>query len=184
MQNLVKRITPAATVLVLIVLASAFLSAQSPYGPPTAPNGKGRSGDEPSTASLAGRNLVKTTINYDNPQLGVALTIGPQGLDNVTTITCPGTTGTCTFAAEMNVQLGFGGDGPFGMCLAVDGNIVNGGGCPTLGIIPASNWSSASFSEATANVPHGTHTVQTIIWPLSNSADRGYYTINYRVYRP
>jgi hypothetical protein len=182
MKNRFKRGMPALTVIVLIALGSVTLSAQSGGDHPTSSNGGGRSSNTPTGGVLTSRTLVKTAISYDNPQGLVVLAAAPQGLDGVTTITCPGTA-TCTIAAEMNVQLGFGNSNPdFSLCFAVDGNIVNGGGCPTLGVIPVTKWSFASFSEATT-VPHGTHTVQTIIWPF-DTAYRGYYTISYRVYKP
>jgi hypothetical protein len=183
MKNMFKRSMPVVTVVVLVALGYVALSAQSGGYHPTNSNAGGRSLDEPKVAVLTGRSLNKTAISYDNPSFGVALVAGPQGLDGVTTVNCPGTTGTCTIGAEMSVQLGFGNNSPgFSLCFAVDGSIVNVGGCPDLGTIPANNWSFASFSEATS-VPHGTHTVQTIIWPY-DTADRGYYTINYRVYKP
>jgi hypothetical protein len=182
MKDMLKRGSLVFTVIVLVALGYVALSAQSRGYHPTSSNAGGRALEAPEIAVLNSRTLGKTAISYDNPTAGVALAAEEQGLDGVTTITCPGTT-TCTIGAEMSVQLGYGNNSPgFSLCFAVDGNIVNGGGCPDLGTIPSNNWSSASFSEATS-VPHGKHTVQTIIWPF-DTAYRGYYTVNYRVYKP
>jgi len=179
MKNILTRGVPVLAVVILVALGYVAMSAQSGGDHPTTSNASGRALDAPLSAVLTGRTLVKSAISYDNPAFGVGLVAGPQGLDGVTTINCPGTT-TCTIGAEMNVQLGYGNNSPgVSLCLSVDGSVVS---CPTLGTIPASGWSFISFALATS-VPHGTHTVQTLVWP-SDVASRGFYTISYRVYKP
>jgi hypothetical protein len=135
------------------------------------------------TVQLKGRVLFKSVMSYDTPSLGVALTASPQALDPATKITCPISTATCTIVADINVQFGFGAStGAVSLCFLVDGSVINGGACPDLGIVPTSNWTSVSFSLVT-KARNGTHSIQTQIWP-SITAERGYYTVTYRVYQP
>jgi hypothetical protein len=168
-------------VFTLVALGSAVLSAQS--SPPATNNRAGGMRIEGATVSvLNNRTLIRSAISSDHPSVGIALAPGDQGLDGVTKMTCPATPGTCTIVAEMNVQLGFGTNSPsFLLCFEVDGNFVDGD-CPLLGVIPTSNWTSASFARAT-QVSSGTHNVQTII-STTDAAFRGFYTITYRVYKP
>jgi len=85
----------------------------------------------------------------------------------------------------MRVQLGMStSSGNFySICLKVDGTIVEGGGCPSMGVIPQGAWTVTSFAEI-KKVSAGTHKVQTMVSTLNGGAQSGFYTNTYRIYKP
>jgi hypothetical protein len=180
MKKMVRLEILSLSVFALLAFAPAAVFAQSH---PTSSHSADQS-EVSQVTQLKSRVLVKSVLSFDTPGSGVALTASPQALDPATTITCPASPATCTIVADINVQVGFAsssGDA-VSLCFLVDGSIINGGACPDLGIIPTSGWSEISFSLVTT-ATKGTHSIQTQIWP-SATADRGYYTVTYRVYKP
>jgi hypothetical protein len=126
--------------------------------------------------------LVGTYSNVNRPASFSALAGGTTAVDPVTTITCPGTSGTCTIEYDQNMQFGFGTSGDsFSFCIALDGSIVSPG-CPTSGAFPT-GVAAVSFSQEVTGVSHGTHTVQSLV-QSGFGGSIGFYTETYRVYKP
>lgn len=105
-------------------------------------------------------------------------------VDSPQTVTCPGTSGTCTIQADHWVEMK--GSSPANqawVCLAVDGTLDNFCGFLDDKIPPDGSWVQATSSHNVSGVPVGTHTVQT----FANSQagiNVSYFNINYRVYKP
>jgi hypothetical protein len=126
--------------------------------------------------------LVGTYSNVNRPAGFSALAGGTAAVDPVTTITCPGTSGTCTIEYDQNMQFGFGTSGDFfSFCIALDGSIVSPG-CPSSGSFPTGA-AAVSFSQEVTGVSHGTHTVQSLV-QSGFGGSIGFYTETYRVYKP
>jgi hypothetical protein len=166
MRTLVKPGITLLTITALIALGRPPLSAQS---------------------VLSSRTLQKSYFSYGNSAATVPLVAGLQAVDSPVTVTCPTSTTstTCTIEGEMRVQLGmstFSGNF-YSICLKVDGTIVEGGGCPSMGVIPQGAWTVTSFAEI-KKVSAGTHKVQTMASTLYGGAQSGFYTNTYRIYKP
>jgi len=139
-------------------------------------------------ASVAVNHVLKAT--YINSVRPTSLSVLPSGLvaiDPTTTITCPGTTGTCTIEFEQNIQvIGQTDNNDFNFCVSQDGSIVPPG-CPSSGEIPNGHGSANafvfSFTQKRSGVSVGTQTVQTLIDSVSGG-QIGFYTMIYRVYKP
>jgi hypothetical protein len=102
-------------------------------------------------------------------------------IDAVTTVTCPGTSGTCTIYADQDVQLTANGS-TLGICFLVDGTTVNG--CYFTAITPANGDVVQNHtSQGISGVPHGTHTVQTAQYSQTGGFYI-YYSAIYRIYKP
>jgi hypothetical protein len=129
--------------------------------------------------ALATNHVLKGTfINNGNYNANAAAgTFTP--IDTALSVSCPGTSGTCTIEADMWIQNASDGGGNT-VCLFVDGS--ESSGCPyeTSGTSGIFETISASWP---VTVEHGTHTVQTYVY--SNDGEFvGFYTTNYRVYKP
>ena len=106
-------------------------------------------------------------------------------IDSQLTVSCPGTSGTCSIQADMWVQNGnetftFN---TYSMCLYVDG--VPAPNCAsTVGSTPSDGtFAQGSTSEIVGNLKYGNHTVQTKFFSGDGTYVE-YYTFNYRVYKP
>jgi|SRR6516164_3752302 hypothetical protein len=107
-----------------------------------------------------------------------------SAVDAPQTITCPGTSGTCTIQADHWVELsGTTANNTVWVCLAVDGVFDSNCGFIDDKIRPDGSWQQVTSSHATSAVPYGTHTVQTFI-DSYYGAEGAYFNINYRVYKP
>jgi hypothetical protein len=130
MRTLVKPGITLLTITALIALGRLPLSAQS---------------------VLFSRTLLKSYFSYGNSAATAPLVAGLQAVDSPVTVNCPTntTSTTCTIEGEMRLQLGMGNfSGNFySICLKVDGTIVEGGGCPSMGVIPQGAWTVTSFAE-------------------------------------
>jgi hypothetical protein len=116
--------------------------------------------------------------NYNGDVSGATYTaISPQLI-----VDCPGT-GTCTIEADMWVQNSHGTDQtPNSVCFYVDG--VQSGGCPYAGgATTAGYFETLSSAWPVSGLAAGEHTVQTYVYSTDGEYV-GYYTVNYRVYKP
>jgi hypothetical protein len=120
----------------------------------------------------------------------MSLSVLPAGvapIDPLTTITCPGTTGTCTIEFDQNIQvIGQDDNNDFNFCISLDGSIVPPG-CPSSGQIPNGHGSARafvySFIQRRSGISVGAHTVQASI-DSAFGGQIGFYTMIYRIYKP
>jgi hypothetical protein len=128
--------------------------------------------------------LQRTYVNSDTPSVFASVPPGGQPIDALTTISCPGTTGTCTIEFDQSIQLYTTSNSidSVSFCAELDGS---GPDCPTLAYpLPApGTYTTVTFPQRISGVSHGTHTVQSAI-VTGNGIDVGYYTFTYRVYKP
>jgi len=106
-------------------------------------------------------------------------------IDTPLTVSCPGTTGTCTIQADMWVMTGGQSfpDNTYFLCLYVDSspalNCANNVGATQ----SDGTYTQGSTSEIVFGVARGNHTVQTK-FESGDGAYVAYYNFNYRVYKP
>ncbi|MGD0417528.1 MAG: hypothetical protein ABSA80_19380 [Terriglobales bacterium] len=101
------------------------------------------------------------------------------------TVSCPGTTGTCTVQADLWIKV----NGPstsgnyIFLCFTVDGSETSG--CTESSGETASDGSAMinSTSLSTSGVAAGTHSVQMLFYAYDASVV-DYYNATYRVYKP
>lgn len=108
-----------------------------------------------------------------------------SAIDPALTVTCPGTTSTCSIQADMWVQNGresISGNEDR-VCLYVDGS--PGPFCNYFaGETPSDfTYTNATSSDTVSGLAHGTHTVQTVFWS-AGGAFVAHYQANYHVYKP
>jgi hypothetical protein len=126
--------------------------------------------------------LQGTVSNAARPAFFSSLGSGTVAIDSPTTVTCPGTSGTCTIEFDQNMQLTGGTSGDLiGFCASLDGSVPSPG-CPNVGPFPMVA-TGVAFSQSIPGVPHGTHTVQSLI-SSSSGGSMGFYTMVYHVYKP
>ena len=107
-------------------------------------------------------------------------------LDNVHTISCPGTSGTCTFQLDAWVDARYleGNTNALDICFYVDG--VNTGlyvNCYGTNLPLDGSLIEISTSLSKDGIPAGNHTVQTFIF-TGYGAQVFYYNSNYKVFKP
>jgi hypothetical protein len=104
-------------------------------------------------------------------------------VDAATTVTCPGTSGTCTFEADQDIEVSAVSSG-IALCFAVDGAFVDGG-CFFAAETPADGSAVQTHTTISlSGVLHGTtHTVQTYV-DSGVSGVFNYYNVDYRIYKP
>jgi hypothetical protein len=126
--------------------------------------------------------LEGTYINEcDSSCSGTLVSGGYAPVDAVTTVTCPGTSGTCTIQADQDVQVS-SVDAELAICLYVDGVMING--CYfTIGTDSSGRYVQNHTTQSVSGVAHGTHTVQTFQYS-NNSGSFGFYSASYRVFKP
>ena len=107
-----------------------------------------------------------------------------SAVDQPQTITCPGTSGTCTIQADHWIEVSgtTNGNESWG-CLAVDGVLDANCGYNDDKVRPDGSPGQITSSHATSGIPVGTHTVQTFVGSVGG-VNVYYYNINYRVYKP
>jgi len=139
----------------------------------------------PQALTFGKHTLVANYISNGVSASNTTVSNGQVPLDNVRSISCPGTTGTCVFQIDAWVQVGgssFAGS-DFAVCLVLDGALVNNT-CFFSGEIPANgSFSQMSSSITTGAVKAGTHKVQTQMF-TTGGAEIGFFTINYKVFKP
>jgi hypothetical protein len=186
--------TPIARIMMLVALAIAlvgtyrYVSAQEHYfqagrasvTPPTLTI-------QPSSVNVSAQKHVLggTYINHGAFTLinGAPLSITAYTytpIDTATTITCPGTTGSCLIVSEQWTQLSSNFGGQAATCLYVDGS-------PDVYCGNFDGEMFAGFSNTAtshqATVSHGTHTVQTYVVTTTNAL-ANYFDYHYQVFKP
>jgi hypothetical protein len=100
------------------------------------------------------------------------------------TVSCPGTSETCTIQADMWVENGDAttAGNSNAICLYVDGKpaVTCGDSGETFS---DRSFTQNSSSQSVSGLTHGNHTIQTYFFSV-NGAYLGYYASNYRVYKP
>jgi hypothetical protein len=134
--------------------------------------------------ALASKRVLQGTYNnlghYDNSVAGDTFT----PIDTQLTVSCPGTSGTCTIQADMWVENGDAttAGNSNAICLYVDGKPAVT--CDDSGeTLSDRSFTQNSSSQSVSGLTHGNHTVQTYFFSV-NGAYLGYYASNYRVYKP
>ena len=112
---------------------------------------------------------------------GVSLVQTFNAIDSVTTVSCPGTSGTCLIQADQSFEaIVATGDG-VAICLYVDGALVNG--CYWNG--GSTGWAYSMYATSQGiSVKFGNHTVQTVVYDELGGSTLAYYNFNYNVYKP
>ena len=178
------RKTAQFTVLaLLLVTAWEFSQAQILDAQPAPP--VDASAPAPN-ASVAQNHILKGTyINTNRPTISANLAAGIVPVDAVTTITCPGTTGTCTIEFDQLVQIGGTGtdNNAFQLCQSLDGNFL-APGCYVMGTVPFAGPPIFAYSSQTVSgVAVGPHTVRSSL-ETEYGAALAFYNMTYRVYKP
>jgi hypothetical protein len=140
---------------------------------------------EISPDALATKHVLEGTYNSSG---NFDATVTPSNATAISlplTISCPGTTGTCTIQADMWIQNGAqtSNHNTNLVCLYIDGAPLafcdfEAGESPNDGTLV-----QTSSSQGVSGLARGNHTVQTYFW-TENGAYVGYYNSNYRVYKP
>jgi hypothetical protein len=132
--------------------------------------------------SVAAQTKVKKSVAVTGFS-GATLTAGGfTPIDAAATLTCPGTTGSCTYEADASVQAqGTGSSNAWAICLVIDGN--NFATCPYYGFLDSSFFQEGTVVSVYPGIPHGTHTVQTQVFS-ANGGTAYNYNIVYNVYKP
>ena len=150
------------------------------------------SGAQETSATLSTTHVLKGTyITNAQGNIGVPATT-LVGIGPVLTVSCPGTTGTCTVQADLWIKVvgpaasvspyNSSGDYIF-LCFAVDG--VEPSGCVIRSgeTLPDGSWTINSTSLSMSGVAPGTHSVQ--MWFYAYDASTvNYYNATFRVYKP
>jgi hypothetical protein len=160
-------------VLGFLALASCAFAQSSGHTPESAV--------APKFPAFAKETLMATYVSS-----GAPFTIAPFGdspIDAAHTVSCPGTSGTCLFQADVWVEIGWGTYGQVSICLYVDGS--EAGTCYDSGQVPQDGgWVNVSSSVNAPGISVGNHKVQTHIYLTNNTATVGYYSIDYKVFKP
>jgi hypothetical protein len=138
---------------------------------------------EPS-ALATNHALEKTYINHGFSGIAISpSTYTP--IDTQLTVLCPGTSGTCTIQGEMVLQNqgNVTSFNPIIICLYVDGKPSEDCGPDAGETLKDEAWSNTSTTQTVSGLTHGNHTVQTYFW-TQFGGQVGYYSSNYRVYKP
>jgi hypothetical protein len=166
-ENVMNKLLKATSLLVLAVGSFGVYSAA-----------QGRSQTLATNHVLKGTYITNGNYNATVP----AATYTP--IDTQLTVSCPGTSGTCTIEADMWVDNSGSGSGNINaICVYVDG--------AQTALCPYENMETpvdgthvfSSASEPVSGLAPGTHTVQTYYY-AANGAFVEYHTTNYRVYKP
>lgn len=170
--------TLLVSLMIVLVGSSLVLLAQD-SGSAAATNALGLARQPIQPPTAVNHVLKQTKINTGAPP-----TVGPgfTAIDAPTSVTCAGTSGTCTLQADQWIQLGNAAGSDIAICFYIDGVAVNG--CYYNGEVPADGfYTMFSVSQGASSIPFGTHTVQTVVYS-SSATSGGYYSSTYRVYKP
>ncbi|MGA7631544.1 MAG: hypothetical protein WCB11_12300 [Terriglobales bacterium] len=181
--NGVIRTAGLSVVALALVGFAAYRHVSAQERPETAKRSAPVLTGEPDVAGI-NHALERTYINSAAPEFFSSVPSGPQPIDPLTTIFCPGTSGTCTIEFDQSIQLYATSSSPdsVSLCAQLDSSSF---ACPTLlQPLPApGTYFHVAFSQEISGVPHGYHTIQSILW-TGNGIDAAYYTFAYRVYKP
>jgi len=138
------------------------------------------------SAAQATKHVLEGTYNNNGSLEEVSVPVDTYTpIDTKLTVTCPGTSGTCTIQADMWIENGgeTSSDNANVICLYVDDapTSICGAGA---GESPSDgSYVQNSTSQSVTGLAPGNHTVQTYFYTF-NGARVGYYNSNYRVYKP
>jgi len=143
------------------------------------------SGAQETSATLSTNHVLKETYNT----YGLGATISAATLTAIgpaLTVSCPGTTGTCTIEADVLAQVGdskASGNYIY-LCATLDGAGAANGCKKESGTTPTDGtYVNMPTSFFFSGVATGTHSVQMMIYTVDNCAVY-YYSSTYRVYKP
>jgi hypothetical protein len=137
-------------------------------------------------AALATNHVLKGTYINSGSLHGTAIPAATfTAIDNPLTVSCPGTTGTCSINAAMLVQNGgsTASSNVNRLCLYVDG--VAGPNCAYYADETTTDtyFINTVQSDIVSGVAHGNHTVQMYFWTAAGAAV-SHYQATYTVYKP
>jgi hypothetical protein len=189
MNRLLKVALPVALALVLFG-AHRYVSAQETHsqrGRVPIPTPVFHVPPSEGTDVLATNHVLQRTYFSSGDYLATFFPAGFSPVDQALTVSCPGTTGTCTFEADQWVENGDNGGGAptngFAICFYIDGSSVPIG-CFYTNDTPNDGTSvTGSQSYNVSGIPHGNHTVQTYLFTTSGTPVEG-FAITYRVFKP
>jgi len=140
--------------------------------------------DAPPTATQSPTALTNTCSREltCRPARQVRSALGPPSIDAVSNVVCPGTSGNCLIHADQVFQIGnTSAAGRVAIIFKVDGVDVDSD--PFNGDTLANHHFTSLISSHGITVPHGTHTVQTVVF-TEFAAQGGNYAFQYKVYKP
>jgi hypothetical protein len=169
---------------VVLALAIAVVGA---YGVFT--NAKASAG---SAASATGATTSPLTLSpatvlkkerFAQGDSGASLGVGAFTLIDGTSLTCPGTSGTCTYSGSNHLQIAASAQSNWTLLTTVDGNFIGDGG-PFLGQTSGTDYSSSSWTDNASGFGFGSHSIQTYAYMRDNPATAVFYNFDYRVFKP
>jgi hypothetical protein len=180
--------------MLVLALAVGFFGVYRYGAAKQAESDKGRAHDIPPTFDvripdvLATKHVLQGSYN-NNGDYGSTVSVSTYTpIDSQLTVSCPGTSGTCTIQLDAWIENGEGSASANqnNICLYVDG-VANGGnsGCGFFaGQTPSDgSWVNSSNSISVSGIALGNHTVQTYFKSFYG-AYVAHYDTNYRVYKP
>jgi hypothetical protein len=138
-------------------------------------------GNNNSPATLTPATVLKKT-RFAFGDSGANLPVGTFVLIDGTTLTCPGTSGTCTYSGSNWLQIDANATSNWTLLTAVDGTFIGVGG-PFLGPV-GTDFSANSWTDARSGFPFGSHTIQTFAYMRDSTATARNYTFEYKVFKP
>jgi hypothetical protein len=140
----------------------------------------------PEPLALATNHTLQRNY-YNNGNYGAAVPADVfTPIDTQLTVQCPGTSGTCTFQADMWIESGYGthAENIHAICLYVDGNPASTDCSYASGQTPSDgSFTKTSTSQSVSGIAPGNHTVQTYFNP-TYGVTVARFASNYRVYKP
>ena|ERR1700688_4711817 len=112
---------------------------------------------------------------------GVALPVGTFVTIDGTSFRCP-PPGTCTYSSVNHLQIGASATSNWALLTTLDGNFIGQGG-PYLGPV-GTDYSANSWSDVSASVAHGAHTIATVAFMRDAAGTAFNYDFNYQELRP
>lgn len=172
-----------------VALALALSGAFSQAAAQESPNGGAASRAPSFHVNIPAAPSTKEVLQGTYINSGVAGISVPANtftpIDNLLTVVCPGTTGTCSIQADMWVQNGFAfsSGNSNRVCLYVDGNPA-----PFCNYLADETLADGGFENSTSSdivrgLSLGNHTVQTIFYS-GNGANVSHHHSNFKVFKP
>jgi hypothetical protein len=143
--------TRSVTLALAIAMAGAygvFSDAKASADSAASAIGNNNSPDSPETATPA-TGLKKTRLVFGDS--GRSLAVGTFVLIDGTTLTCPGTSGTCTYSGSNWLQIDANATSNWTLATAVDGNLIGVG--PFLGPLPMGTGRTIGHEQHTFRMP-------------------------------
>ena len=170
------------TWVVLCLLAIVSLSAWAQTASKPGARASEAASDKVAPPAVV-KHILKNVINNTGNLCCTPTVFGYNAIDSATTVSCPGTSGTCLIQADQWVQWDVPSNDDIGICLLVDGADING--CPINSSVATltGSFTVNSISQG-KTVPFGNHTVQTFVYDNAGGTLLGFYNTNYYVFKP